>query len=202
MLDSILVCISFTSPLPFIRVFFFLSAASDYISPQTVPKELTQPERDHIVKYFKNIPRSERKDINHFDIDLPGKPTLFVKFGGDVLAEASTQAFFYALSQKDKSAPGIPKVYDAFREEGYSFFAMEKIKIPALSTCDISKDDAVQIVAPTIKWLLAQMPSVPDSVFGRISSEPARVWHQFFKEHRAPVPFVNSKAVTLYVNKV
>jgi hypothetical protein len=126
---------------------------------------------------------------------------LFVKYGDDVLAEASTQSFFHALAQKDKSAPGIPKVYDAFFEEGYCFFAMQKINVPTLSTCDIPEDHAVQSVASAVEWLLAQMPSVPDSVFGRISEE-ACLWHQFFKEHRAPVPFVNANAVTQYVTKV
>lgn len=138
---------------------------------------------------------------NHFDIDLEGKPTLFVKYGGDVLAEASTQSFFHALAQKDKSAPGIPKVYDAFRKEGYRFFVMEKIELPTLSTCGISENDAVQSVASVVKWLLAQAPSVPPSIFGRISSEETCVWHSFFKYHRAPLPFANADALTKYVNK-
>ena len=67
---------------------------------------------------YKNLPLDEKKDSNHFDIDLPVKPTWFVKCDGDVLTEASTQSFFYARAQKDKSAPGIPKVYDAFCKEG------------------------------------------------------------------------------------
>jgi len=73
------------------------------------------------------------------------------------------------------------KVYDAFCEAGYCFSVMEKIEIPTRSTCDISGDDAVQSVASAIKWLLAQIPSVPPSIFGRISSEQACVWHQFFQ---------------------
>jgi hypothetical protein len=37
----------------------------------------------------------EKGDTNHFVIDLPGKPTLFVKYRcSDVLAEASAQSFF------------------------------------------------------------------------------------------------------------
>ncbi|KAI5990994.1 hypothetical protein EDD15DRAFT_2450650 [Pisolithus albus] len=80
----------------------------------------------------------------------------------------STQSFFYALAQTDESAPGIPKVYDAFCENGWCFFVMEKIA--TLSTCEISEDDAVQSVAPIVKWLLA---FVPPSIFGRISSEVA-----------------------------
>lgn len=56
------------------------------------------------------------------------------------------------LAQKDRSAPDIPKVYDAFREEGYRFFTMEKIKMDTPSACDISEDDAT--ASPL---LLAQM---------------------------------------------
>ncbi|KAG8902170.1 hypothetical protein FRB99_004807 [Tulasnella sp. 403] len=167
----------------------------------TVRKELTQTERECILHHFKNLPQNERNHTNHFDIDLEGKLTLFVKYGSDVLAEASTQSFFHALAQKDESAPGIPKVYDAFREEGYCFSVMEKIESPTLSACEISEDDAVQIVASTIKWLLAQLPSVHTSIFGRISSEQACVWHPFFKDHRAPLPFANVDALTKYVTK-
>ena len=74
--------------------------------------------------------------------------------------------------------------------------------MPTLSACDITEDDAVQSVAPAIKWLLAQINSIPTSIFGGISSELARVCNQFFKDHRAPVPFVNAQAVTKYVTKV
>ncbi|KAI5990900.1 hypothetical protein EDD15DRAFT_2169707, partial [Pisolithus albus] len=164
------------------------------------PQELTQTERDRIFDHFQSL--YERAFTNHFDIDLEGKPTLFVKYGCDVLAEASTQSFFYALAQKDESAPGIPKVYDAFCEKGWCFFVMEKIELPTLSTCEISEDDAVQSVTPIVKWLLAQAPSVPPSIFGRISSEEACVWHSFFKDHWAPLPFANADALTKYVNKV
>jgi len=45
------------------------------------------------------------------------------------------------------------------------------------------------------------MPLVPGSVFGRISSEEASVWHRFFKDHQAPVPFANSDGLLKYVLK-
>ncbi|GJJ09763.1 hypothetical protein Clacol_003987 [Clathrus columnatus] len=166
----------------------------------TIPNELTQTERERIVEHFKNIPREERFNTNHFDIDLEGRPTFFVKHGLDVLDEASTQFFFYTLAQKDESAPRIPKVYGAF-QDSYLFFVMEKIELPTLSTCEISEDDRVKSAASAVKWLLAQLPSVPTSIFGRISSEPSCVRHHFFKDHEAPVCFAHADALTKYVNK-
>jgi hypothetical protein len=80
---------------------------------------------------------------------------------------------------------------------------MEKIEAPTLRTCNILETEAVESVASAVKWLLDQMPLVPGSVFGRISSEKgARMWHQFFKDHQAPVPFANSKGLLTYVLKV
>jgi len=80
---------------------------------------------------------------------------------------------------------------------------MEKVDLPTVEACtSITNDDAVQLVAFAVKWLLAQMPEVPDSLFGRISALEACVWHPFFKEHQAPVPFVNCEALAKYVNKV
>ncbi|KAI6004746.1 hypothetical protein EDD15DRAFT_2507147 [Pisolithus albus] len=150
--------------------------------------ELTQTARDRIFDHFHSLPQDERAFTNHFDIDPEGKPTLFVKYGCD----------------KDELAPGIPKVYDAFCEKRMVFLRHGKIELPTLSTCEISEDDTVQSVAPIVKWLLARAPSVPPSIFGRISSEEACVWHSFFKGfkgHWAPLPFVNADALTKYVNK-
>ncbi|GJJ09759.1 hypothetical protein Clacol_003983 [Clathrus columnatus] len=166
----------------------------------TIPNELTQIERERIVEYFENMPGNEKCHTNHFDINLEGRPTFFVKYGLDGLVEASTQSFFYALAQKDESAPRIPKVYDAF-QDGYGFFVMEKIKLPTLSTCEISEDNAVKSVASAIEWLFAQLPSVPTSIFGRISSEPSCARHEFFKDHEAPVCFAHANAPAKYVNK-
>lgn len=208
MSDSLLVIIDFafhpSSP-PFL---FFLPpplyAVSNDISLQIVPDLLSQPERDEIVNFFKSLSSAQTRNTNHFDINFPGKPTLFVKYGdNDLLDEASTQSFFCALSKKDPSAPRIPAVYNAFCGEGYYFLVMEKIDLPTLKSCDFIPDDhATQCVAPAVKWLLEQMPSVPSAIFGRISNRRACVWHPFFKDHEAPVPFVDSKAVTKYINKV
>jgi len=166
-----------------------------------VPEVLSQPERDQIVQYFLNLPL--QRNMRHFDFNLPDRPTLFVKIGNkDLLAEASTQSFFHALSRDDRSAPGIPAVYNAFGSNGYYFLVMEKVNLPTLAACDSIPDDhAVQLVASAVGWLLAQMPAVPDSLFGRISASEARVWHAFFKDGEAPVPFVSSEALAKYVNK-
>ena len=165
---------------------------------------LSQPELDAIVKHHKDMPPAQRNRTNHFDFDLPGKPTLFVKYGdSDLLNEASTQSFFYDLAQKDSSAPRIPAVYSAFCGRGYYFIVMEKINLPTLSDCDsILEDDAIERVASAIKWLFDQKPSIPSTTFGRISNRKACVWHRFFKDHQAPVPFVNTEAITKYINKV
>lgn len=125
---------------------------------------------------------------------------MFVKYGdSDLLAQASTQSFFHALAQKDISAPGIPAVYNVFCRDVWHFLVMEHVGFRTLEACN---PDAVKFVAPAVKWLLDQMPSVPSSLFGRISATKARVWHPFFLDQQAPVAFVNSEAVTKYVNKV
>lgn len=165
---------------------------------------LSQSECSLIAQYFLDLPRSERAKINHFNFNLPERPPLFVKYGGrDLLAEAGTQTFFHALSQRDTSAPGIPAVYNAFRENGYYFLVMEKVDLPTLGACNsIPNEYTVKSVAFAVGWLLAQRPAVPASLFGRISASEACVWHPFFKEHQAPVPFVSSEAVAKYINKV
>ena len=161
---------------------------------------LSQTECDEIAQHFFNLPFSVKHKTNHFDFELPERPRLFVKYGSDdLLAQASTQSFFHALAQKDISAPGIPAVYNAFCKDGYCFLVMENVGLPTLEACD---PDAVKFVAPAVKWLLDQMSSVPSSLFGRISDTKACVWHPFFKDHEAPVAFVNSEAVNKYTNKV
>jgi hypothetical protein len=191
---------------PCLRPPFFslypLAAVSDDISLWTVPELLSQPERDQIVQCFFSISLSQRSTTNHFDVDLPGWPPFFIKYGDeDLLAEGSTQSFFRALAQEDSSAPGIPAVYDAFSARGIYFIVMEKVDLPTLEDCDSIQDDyAIQRVASAVGWLLAQMSAAPDSLFGRISAPEACVWHRFFKNHQAPVPFVNSEALVKYVN--
>src|ERR1700742_1972592 len=103
-------CSSFAFALP------SLAAVFNDISLQTVPEVLSQPERDQIVQYFLDLPSSQSSESNHFNFNLPGRPALFVKYGDeDLLAEASTQYFFHALAREDRSAPGIPAVYNVFR---------------------------------------------------------------------------------------
>ncbi len=81
---------------------------------------LSQPERDQIVQYFFGLSLFQKSNINYFSFDLPEWPALFVKYGDrDLMAEATTQHFFHTLAQKDRSAPGIPAVYSAFRENGH-----------------------------------------------------------------------------------
>ncbi|KAF8578817.1 hypothetical protein K439DRAFT_1361046, partial [Ramaria rubella] len=165
-----------------------------------VPEVLSQPELDQIVQYFLDLPQK----CKTIDIKLPDRPALFVKYGNkDLLAEATlTQSFFHALARKDPSAPGIPAIYNAFCGNGYYFIVMEKVDLPTLEDCNFIPDDyAIQHVASAIGWLLAQMPAVPPSLFGRISASEACVWHAFFKDHEVPVPFVSSKVLTKYVNK-
>lgn len=165
---------------------------------------LSQPERDQIVQHFFGLSLSQKSNNNNFSFDMPKWPALFVKYGGrDLMAEATTQHFFHTLAQKDKSAPGIPAVYSAFHENGIHFIVMEKINLSTLGACDSIRDDySVQRVASAVGWLLAQMPAIPNSLCGRISDSEACVWHAFFKDHNAPVPFVSSEAVAKYVNKV
>ena len=90
-----------------------------------MPKELTETERDIIVSHFKCLREAGVGETRFFGFYLPGKPPLFIKHGDDVLAEASTQSFFCALAQGNTSAPLIPKVFDAFCQQGYYFFVME-----------------------------------------------------------------------------
>jgi len=167
-----------------------------------VQESLAAREKEDIFKHWKNTPLAERSNTNHFDFVREGKPTFFVKYGGyDILDQASTQAFFHSLAQGGSSAPHIPAVYSAFRWEGRHFLIMEKVDMPTLEICDISETEAVQSAAFAVGWLLDQMHSIPSDMFGRISFRSTPVWHQFFKDHYAPVPFVSSEALEKYVNK-
>ena len=168
--------------------------------------ELAKPEREAIVAHIMGLEDVGGEEMRRsFEVTLPGRPPLFVKQSDDILVEASTQTFFHLLAKDDKSAPRIPKVFDAFSsDEGYCFMVMEKIVAPSLSDCNISEEEAVEYAASAVKWLLNQLPSVPLSSFGTISSEPrqAPVWHQFFKEHRAPRVFATPDELIKYVFKV
>jgi len=141
--------------------------------------------------------------MRSFGFSLPGRPPLFIKQSDDILNEASTQHFFHLLANSDESAPRVPKVFDAFySEEGYCLMVMEKIAAPTLSECGISEEKAVEHAASAVKWLLDQLPSVPYASFGRLSSEAAPVWHQFFKDHQAPRAFANPDELAEYFVKV
>ena len=119
------------------------------------------------------------------------------------MAEADTQSFFYALSKRDPSAPGVPAVLNAFHAEGHYFLVTEKIYKPSLAECSVIQEGgAVKLVADAVGWLIKQMPSVPASVFGRVPTTKARVWHPFFKEYQAPISFASIDAVNKYVNTV
>ena len=166
-----------------------------------MPHELTKLEREAIVTHLKGLGDAGGEEMRSFEFTLPGRPPLFVKQSGDILVEASTQNFFH-LAIGDKSAPQIPKVFDAFSSEGYCFMVMEKVAAPTLSDCDILEEEAVEYAASAVKWLLNQLPLVPLSSFGTISSEPAPVWHRFFKEHRAPRVFASPDELIRYVLKV
>ena len=167
--------------------------------------ELTELEREAIATHRKGLGNATGEELRSFEFSLPGRPPLFVKQSYEILVEASTQNFFHLLAVNDKSAPQIPKVFDAFRsKEGYCFMVMEKIAAPTLEDCDISEEEAVEYAASAVKWLLNQLPFVPASSFGTILSEPkaAPVWHQFFKEHRAPRVFASPDELIIYVLKV
>ncbi|KZP19526.1 hypothetical protein FIBSPDRAFT_862667 [Athelia psychrophila] len=171
------------------------------MSSLSVPHELTKLEREAIVTHLKGLVDAGEEEMRSFDFSLPGRPPLFIKHSGDILAEASTQHFFHLLANSNESAPRVPKVFDAFSsDEGYRLMVMEKIAAPTLSDCGISEEKAVEHAASAVKWLLDQLPSVPYTSFGRVSSEKAPVWHQFFKEHQAPRAFANPAELTKYVS--
>lgn len=123
---------------------------------QTLPKELTQSERN---SHFKSLPNPGATLF--FDFHLPGKPTWFIKQGVDVLAEASTQHFFFTLPQGNASAPLIPKILDAFRQDWYC--VMEKIEAPTVRPCNPLLETDIESVASAVKWLLDRIPFVPES---------------------------------------
>ncbi|KAI9510985.1 hypothetical protein F5148DRAFT_1281346 [Russula earlei] len=82
------------------------------------------------------------------------------------------QSFFRALAYDNTSAPLIPKVFDAFCQEGYCFFVMKRLP----RTCGIPEAEAVESVAPAVKISF---------------EEEACVRHAFFKEddqYLSPTP--------------
>ncbi|KAJ3532163.1 hypothetical protein NMY22_g7854 [Coprinellus aureogranulatus] len=138
--------------------------------------------------------------MRNFAFELPGRGPVFVKQAFDAHLEGVTQHFLYLLSQKDESAPRIPRVIDRFSHSAYSIIVMEKVDAPPLSKCDISDDEAVEHAAFAVGWLLKQLPSVPEDTFGRPTSDPkALALHRFFKDHEAPYVFANERMLAEYV---
>ena len=168
-----------------------------------VPDELTPSKREAIVAHLKGLGDTGGEETRSFDFSLLGRPPLFVKQSDEVLVEGSTQTFFYLLSIRDKSGPRVPKVFAAFSsDDGYSFMVMEKIAAPTLSDGNISEEKAVECAAFAVKWLIGRLPWVPPSSLGTYSSQPAPVWHQFFKDHRAPRVFANPDELIRFVSRV
>ena len=79
---------------------------------------------------------------------------------------------------------------------------MEKVEGKTLALSDISQDQAVKLAATAVRWLQDQLPSVPDTMFGRISCPGARVWHPFFKDHRAGRIFADANDLATSISKV
>ncbi|KAF9481296.1 hypothetical protein BDN70DRAFT_919889 [Pholiota conissans] len=168
-----------------------------------VPQGLNEQDRQAIVTHLNELDGvGEEEAMRSFGLELPGKPSVFVKQGHGILSEGITQHFIYLLSLNDESAPRVPRVIDIFCQGGYSVVVMENIKAPPLSKCDISEDEAVEYAASAVKWLMDQLPSIPEATFGRITTKAARVWYQFFKDHQAPRVFANSVELAQYVLKV
>ena len=185
-----------------LRTLCFLSAVSDNIPLQSVPHELTQDERDAILSYLNSLGAVRGEKKRSFGLSLRSRPPLFIKRSDDILFEASTQHFFYLRAIVDGSAPRIPKIFNAFSSVNGDFLVMENIDAPTLENCGVSEEQAVEHAVYAVKWLLAQLPSIPDGLFGRISSEAAPVWHPFFKDHRAPRDFANRNELAKYILKV
>jgi hypothetical protein len=171
-----------------------------------VPHELSQDERDAIVAYVKSLGTNvDPEEIRSFEFSLERRPPLFVKGTDDILFEASTQHFFYLRTLVDRPAPQVPQVpqvFNAFSSRMGAFMVMEKIDALTIEECGISEEEAVEHAAFAVKWLLAQLPSIPDGIFGRISSKPAFVWHRFFKDSQSPRVFANRRELAEYILKV
>ncbi|KAG8702416.1 hypothetical protein FRC11_011496, partial [Ceratobasidium sp. 423] len=165
------------------------------------PHELTETEKAAI--YEASQPgKSGEQGSRFFSLSLPGRPPIFIKrCNDDVFAEASTQVFFHMLAKTDGSTPRVPRVLDAFgTPEGDYFLVMEKIEAKTLESCN--RENAVQLAADAVAWLQEQLPSVPDTMFGRISSSVAPVWHPFFKDHQAGSGFADADGLATYISNV
>lgn len=175
--------------------------------PQTVPHELTTPEREAIGTHFRGLiaAKAHPEDRRSFAFNLPNRPPLWVKHDDDIRLEASTQHFFHTLSKDDESAPRVPKVFDVFiwpPERGSLLMVMEKIEAPTLEESGISDDEAVDLAAKAVKWFLEQLPRVPESCYGRISSESGCAMHPLFQDQEARRPFANADDLAEFISQV
>ena len=136
------------------------------------------------------------------EIELPDRPKMICKYSDDAVNEASTQQFFYSRAKNDASAPRIPELFGAFSSDKGDIMVMEKLDVLTLSQRGLSEELAVKRAASAVKWLLDQLLWVPESCFGRISSDNAPVWHQFFKDHQAPGIFSNHEELANFLFEV
>ncbi|KAH6915614.1 hypothetical protein BKA70DRAFT_1178802 [Coprinopsis sp. MPI-PUGE-AT-0042] len=169
------------------------------MSNLSVPNKLSQTERTIIVDHLRRITSCEERRV--FEIDLPNRLKMICKHDDDILNEASTQQFFYSRAKDDTSAPRIPEVFDAFSCDQGDIMVMEKLDALTLSEHGLSEESAVKYAAFAVGWLLDQLPWVPESCFGRISSDNAPVLHRFFKDHEAPGIFSNCEELASFVLK-
>ena len=183
--------------------FVFSSAISDDIHPQSVPNQLSQTERDIIVDRLRHlISCGEQQEARVFEIELPDRPKMIGKQSDDALNEASTQQFFYSRAENDASAPRISELFGAFSSDEGDIMVMEKLDALTLSQRGLSEELTVKYAASAVKWLLDQLPWVPESCFGRISSDKAPIWHRFFEDHQAPEIFTNHEELASFLFEV
>jgi hypothetical protein len=170
-----------------------------------LPHELTSAEHAAIATELQRLEASASGEqaTRVFELSLPGRAPLFIKYGDyDLFAEASTQVFFHKLAKNDGSTPRVPRVLDVFNtEEGDYFLVMEKVEAKTLDCCDISEEETVQLAASAVQWLHDQLSSVPATVFGRIPSSTASAWHPFFKDHQVSRVFANANELADFVSQ-
>ncbi|KIY63819.1 hypothetical protein CYLTODRAFT_438417 [Cylindrobasidium torrendii FP15055 ss-10] len=175
----------------------------------STPSKLSEVEQAVIINKLSELQKSGygHQGRHFFLISLPNRPTLFVKHSvdGDAFTEASTQTFFHARSKADGSTPRVAQVLDVFNtDEGDYFLVMENVEGKTLDSPEIPLNQAVEYAATAVQWLQAQLPSVPDTLFGRISSYPKEipVWHPFFKDHRAGRVFTDASDLAASIAQV
>ncbi|KAF9067662.1 hypothetical protein BDP27DRAFT_901226, partial [Rhodocollybia butyracea] len=188
-------------PFPSDPSFFFRSFR--HIPLQSVPSLLTKPERDAIVTHLDGLfsRNAARKISAPSNLVCLEDPRCLSNTATTSSWPRPVPNTFYFLSIGDDSAPRIPKVLDAFSFKRGYIVAMEKIAAPTLSACNISEEEAVEYAAFAMKWLIDQLPSVPDTSFGSILSKETPVLHCFFKEQEAPYVFSNPDELAEYVLK-